>query len=235
MTRTVAKNKVLDRVIVALWALTTPAMCVAIWMVFLYVPDEKIMGAAQRIFYFHVPVAIVTFTAVFVLLGGSVAYLWTRNLRWDNLSRSATETALLFCTLVLLTGPLWAKPAWGVWWTWEAKLTTTLVLWLLLAACLLVRSYAGSRELGARLAAIVGIFAAVDVPIIYKATVWWRGQHPVVFEPGKSDALAPAMQNALLLCMLVFFMLFGLLLALRYKAADLEDRMDALAQRAPGG
>ncbi len=225
-------HRTLDRWIVVLLVLSASGMPAALWMVFRYAPDERVMGAAQRIFYFHVPSAIVTFTAVFVLLGGSIGFLWTRNLAWDNLSRAATETGLLFCTIVLVTGPLWAKPAWGVWWTWEAKISTTLILWALLAGCLMVRNYADSRELGARLAAIVGIVAAVDVPIIHKATVWWRGQHPVVFAPGKGGALAPKMYDTFLVCSIVFFLLFGLLLALRYRVAALEDRTRAVLHRA---
>jgi len=220
----------LDRVILGLWVVTSVSMCVAIWLVFLYAPEERVMGAPQRIFYFHVPSAIVTFGSVFILLGGSVAYLWTRDTRWDHVSRAATETALLFCTIVLVTGPLWAKPAWGVWWTWEAKLTTTLILWLLLAACLMVRNYAENREQAARLAAIVGVVAAVDVPIIHKATVWWRGQHPVVFAPNTEGSLAPKMLHTFGFSMAVFFLLFALLLLLRYRVAALEERCEVAAE-----
>jgi heme exporter protein C len=222
-------NRVLDALIGVLWLVVTALMPVALWLVFLHAPEEKVMGAAQRIFYFHVPSAIVTFLAVSVLLGASVAYLWTRDLRWDNLSRAATETAVVFCTIVLTTGPLWARPAWGVWWTWEAKLTTTLILWLLLVACMMVRSYAENRDAGARLAAIVGIVAAVDVPIIHKATVWWRGQHPVVFQPDQGGALAPPMLLAFQVALLAVTLLFALVLALRYRVAQAEDRVAALA------
>jgi heme exporter protein C len=224
-------NKLFGRVFPALWLVTSLLMVVALWMVFLRAPEERVMGAAQKIFYFHVPSAIVTFAAVFLLLGASVAYLWTRDLLWDNLSRASTETALLFCTIVLITGPLWAKPAWGVWWTWEAKLTTTLILWLLLAGCLMVRGYSENRDQAARLAAILGVFAAVDIPIIYRATTWWRGQHPVLFEPNKKVPLAPAMQDAFLVCMAVFFLLFTLMLILRFRVAHLEDRTDGSLER----
>ena len=166
-----------------------------------------------------------------MLLAGSLAYLWTRDLKWDNLSRAATETSLLFCTIVLITGPIWAKPAWGTWWTWEARLTTTLLLWLLLAGSLMVRSYANSRDLGARLAAIVGIVAAIDVPIIHKAVEWWRGQHPQVFAPGKRDPMVPEMEQTFLFSMFVFFLLCLLLLTLRYRLANLEDRTEAVVER----
>jgi heme exporter protein C len=138
----------------------------------------------------------------------------------------------LFCTLVLITGPIWAKPAWGVWWTWEARLTTTLLLWLLLVAALMVRSYAENRDLGARLAAIVGIVAAVDVPIIYKAVDWWRGQHPVLFAPGKKSSLDPRMADAFQVCILAMFLLFALLLVLRYRAVSIQERARMAAERA---
>lgn len=224
-------GRIFHRATLALWAVTTVAMCVAIYMVFLHAPDERVMGAAQRIFYFHVPIAMMTFLSVFVLLAGSVGYLWTRNAAWDHVSRAATETGLVFCSLVLLTGPIWARPAWGVWWTWEARLTTTLLLWLLLVACLMVRSYAQNRDLGARLAAIVGIVAAIDVPIIYKAVDWWRGQHPVLFKPGQGDALAPAMRDVFEFCIVVFLLFFCLLLALRFRLAQFEERTTLAVER----
>jgi heme exporter protein C len=225
-------SKGLDRITALLWVATTVMIFVAIGMIFLYAPEEKVMGASQRIFYFHVPIAMVTFLSVFILLGASVAYLWTRNRRWDRVGRAATEVALLFCSLVLITGPIWAKPAWGVWWTWEARLTTTLLLWLLLAACLMVRAYADNRDLGARLAAVVGIVAAVDVPIIYKAVDWWRGQHPILFAPGKKSSLDPRMADAFQVSIIAIFLLFGLLLALRYRAATIEERTQMAVERA---
>jgi len=223
-----------DVLTTALLAVTALLMFGAIYMVFVYAPDERVMGPVQRIFYFHVPAAIVTFSSVMVLLAASVAYLWTRQAFWDNLSRAATEIGLLFCTVVLITGPIWAKPAWGVWWTWEARLTTTLVLWLILAACLMVRGYAENRDQGARLAAVLGIVAALDVPIIYKAVDWWRGQHPIVFGPGKKDPLAPEMLQTFLFCLLVFFLLYALLLTLRTRVATLEDRSRALSETLGG-
>jgi len=220
-------NRWIDRLFLLTWGVSVPMMIGALYMVFFHAPDEKVMGAAQRIFYFHVPSAMMTYASVFVLLGGSVGYLWTRDLRWDNLSRAATEVALLFCTVVLITGPIWAKPAWGVWWTWEARLTSTLILWLLLLACLMVRNYADSRDLGARLAAIVGIVAAVDVPIIHKAVTWWRGQHPEVFKPGADRALDPRMLQTFVFCIITFLIVFAVMLMLRWRVAQVEDRADA--------
>jgi heme exporter protein C len=209
---------------------TTVGIGVALWATFLYAPEEKVMGAAQKIFYFHVPAAFVTYLGVALMLGASIGYLWTRDLRWDALSLAATEIAVLFCTIVLITGPIWAKPAWNTWWTWEARLISTLVLWVLLVVCLMLRGYADSRELGARLAAIVGIVAAVDIPIIHKAVEWWRGQHPEVFR-GEGAGLAPEMATAFGLATLASFLLMGLLVTLRYRAARMELRADELADR----
>jgi len=211
--------------LLALWAATTLAVPLALWAVFLRAPEERVMGAAQKIFYFHVPSAMVTYAAVAVLLAASMAYLRTRDLRWDRLSQAATETGLVFCTLVLITGPIWAKPAWGTWWTWEARLTTTLVLWLLLVSALMVRAYAPSRDAGARLAAIVGVVAALDIPIVHQAVSWWRGQHPTVFKAGGSGGIAAEMKPAFRLSMLAVFLLAGLFLALRTRLSAIEDRL----------
>lgn len=223
-----------DVLLALLVAVSAAAMLRALWKVFVTAPEERVMGAVQKIFYFHVPSAMVCFASVFVLMAASIAYLWTREGRWDRVARAAAEVGLVFCTIVLVSGPIWAKPAWGVWWTWEARLTTTLVLWLLLASCLLVRGYAENRDQAARLAAVLGIVAALDVPIIYKAVEWWRGQHPQVFGPGKEDALAPAMRDALGASTLAFFLLYAVLLWMRTRLAALEERADALAEQAVG-
>ncbi|MBZ5640080.1 MAG: cytochrome c biogenesis protein CcsA [Acidobacteriia bacterium] len=223
-----------DILTAALFGVIAVLMLGAVYLVFVYAPEERVMGPVQRIFYFHVPSAIVTFTSVMVLLAASITYLATRRAFWDNLARAATEIGLLFCTVVLVTGPIWAKPAWGVWWTWEARLTTTLVLWLILAGCLMVRGYAENRDQGARLAAVLGIVAALDVPIVYKAVDWWRGQHPVVFGPGKQQALAPEMHLTFRFCLFVFLLLFALLLTLRTRVATLEDRARSISETLEG-
>jgi heme exporter protein C len=215
---------------VVLWVLlltTAALMPVALHKIFLASPEERVMGAVQKLFYFHVPMAAVTFLSVFTLLAGAIGYLWTRRAGWDHLSVASAEVGLLFCTLVLTTGPVWAKPAWGVWWTWEAKLTTTLILWLLLAGILLTRAYAATPEQGARIASVLGVVAALDVPIVYKAVDWWRGQHPIIFGAGKTDPLAPGMLSAFVVSMLVFNFLFALLVAVRMRLAALDDRLAA--------
>jgi heme exporter protein C len=210
---------------------TVAAMPVALWSALLYAPTEQTMGAVQRIFYFHVPSAVVSYLAVVFLLGSSIAYLYKRDLAWDDLSKAATEVCLLFCTLVLITGPIWAKPAWGTWWTWEARLISTLVLEILLIAALMVRRYADNRDLGARLAAILGITIAADVYVVHKAVEWWRGMHPQVFRAGEKESLDPRMKIALLMGMLASTLLCLTLIWLRYRTARIETRTEALRLR----
>jgi heme exporter protein C len=222
------KNDILHRI---LWILTTAGMFVALWMVFRYAPEEKVMGAAQKIFYFHVPTAIMTYLSVFVLLAGSIGYLWTRRTHWDHLARAGTEIGVVLCALTLISGSIWAKPAWGIWWAWEARLTTFLVMGMLLVGALMVRGYATNRDVGARLAAVVGIVAAIDIPIVHKAVEWWRGHHPQVFAPGKSEGLAPEMRDTFLVCMLVFLLLTTMLILLRYRQALAEERSEVLRER----
>ncbi len=128
-------------------------MVAALYMVFIYVPTEASMGIVQRIFYFHVPVAWVAFLAFFLTFLGGIQYLRKREKKWDFFASASAELGLLFTTLVLITGPIWAKPIWGVWWTWDARLTTSLVLWLIYVAYFIVRSYIAEDDRRARFAA----------------------------------------------------------------------------------
>ncbi|MFQ5671089.1 MAG: cytochrome c biogenesis protein [Acidobacteriota bacterium] len=192
-----------------------------------YVPTEATMGIVQRIFYFHVPAAMVSFLAFFVTFCASGLYLFTKGLFWDNLASASTEVGVLFCTIVLVTGPIWARPVWGVWWTWEPRLTTTLVLWLLYVAYLLLRTYTENREQQARFSAVMGIVAFLDVPIVYFSVRWWRGVHPIVFGP-QGGGLAPRMEHVFSLSILLFLLLYALLLWHRTHLAWLEDRIESL-------
>jgi len=215
----------------SLWAVTTVTMIYALWQVFVLAPEEKVMGAVQKVFYFHVASAMMIYLGVFVMIVGSIAYLWTRRQVFENMSRAATESALLFATIVLITGPIWARPAWGTWWTWEARLTTTLVLWILLVAALMVRRYAGDDDLGARLAAVVGIVAGVDVFVIRKAVEWWRGQHPTVFGPNQREGLATEMQYPFVMSILAMLLLFCLLVWMRSRTLSIRQRLAACVEQ----
>ncbi|GAC1356668.1 MAG: hypothetical protein NVSMB3_03000 [Acidobacteriaceae bacterium] len=159
------------------------------------VPTESTMGNVQRIFYWHLPSAILSLIFPYVNLIASLVYLYFRHrnplraLTADALAVASAEVAVLYATVVLLTGMLWAKPAWGIWWTWDARLTTYFILWLLYVSYLLVRQFSSAGQTGT-LAAVLSIFAAVDVPITFMSIRWWRTQHPApVFGGGKDSGL----------------------------------------------
>jgi len=208
-------------------------MAAAIYMVFVYVPTDKVQGIVQRIFYFHVPLAIMTFVAFTAVALASAVFLWRGSRAWDRVAHSSAEVGMLFCTLVLITGPIWAKPIWGTWWTWDARLTSTLILWLIYAAYLMLRSSAGAREQGARYAAILGIVGAVDIPIINRSVYWWRTIHPAVLvtREGGSGLTDPRMQATLGVCFLAFLLLFVWLVWVRNENARLRDEVEELREQ----
>jgi len=191
-----------------LWGLGFALMIAALYMVFVYVPTEKHTGIVQRIFYFHVPVAWVSFLAFFITFLASIFYLWKREIKWDAIACASAEVGVIFTTLVLITGPIWAKPVWGIWWTWDARLTTSLVLWLIYIAYLLVRSFATEPARAARYSAVIGIVGFIDVPIVFITVNLWRTQHPtaIIFEGG----LTPPMLMTLLVCIAAFTVLYTL-------------------------
>ncbi len=216
--------------------LTALTMLVAIYMVFVYVPNDKVQGAVQRIFYFHVPLAIMTFVAFGAVAVASLLFLWRGTRAWDRLAHSSAEVGMVFCTLVLITGPIWARPIWGTWWTWDARLTTTLILWLIYAAYLMLRGVSGPGDQGARYAAILGVVGALDIPIINRSVYWWRTIHPAVLitREGESGLADPRMQTTLAVSFLAFFLLFVWLLWVRNETVRLRDGLDNLRQQVIG-
>ncbi|MFC2041284.1 cytochrome c biogenesis protein [Chloroflexota bacterium] len=192
-----------------------------LYLIFLYVPTEKDMGIVQRIFYLHVPLAWVSFLAFFIVFLGSILYLWRRESKWDDMASSSASVGTVFTTLFLITGSIWAKQIWGVWWAWSPRLTTALVLWLIYIAYLLVRSFAVEESQGTRFAAVIGIIGFIDVPIVALATTLWRTQHPgsVIFQGG----LAPPMLLTLLVSLAAFSTLYVLLLV-QAKQAKRDSR-----------
>jgi heme exporter protein C len=192
-------------------------------------PEEKTMRVLQRIFYFHVPSAWTAFAAFFLVFVANIAYLATRKRKWDWLGVAGAEVGLAFCTIVLVTGPIWAKPAWGIWWTWDARLTSTLVLWLLYVGYLLLRDLLSEAERRARVSAIFGIFAFLDVPLVYFSIRLWRTQHPQpVIGGGEGTGLDPAMRVVLLFCWAAMMTLLVLLVRQRYRLEELRHRVEEL-------
>ncbi|MBM3131464.1 MAG: cytochrome C assembly protein [Chloroflexi bacterium] len=216
-----------DRLETALVALGFALMMAALYLIFIYVPTEKEMGVIQRIFYIHVPLAWVAFLAFFIVFIGSILYLWKRDERWDILARSSAQIGVIFTTLVLVTGPIWAKPVWGTWWTWDARLTASLILWLTYIGYLLVRSYAGEESRGARMSAVLGIVGFVDVPLVYLSIKLWRTQHPRELV----STLEGSMMLTLMVSLAAFTVLYIILLrqttAVRQLEASVRELKDS--------
>jgi heme exporter protein C len=197
-------------------------LAIAVYGIFFVARPISGEGDAGRIVYFHVPMAWVAFLAFFVVFGASIAYLRSGNARWDHLGRASAEVGLVFTTLVLITGAIWGYPIWGTWWTWDPKLTTTLILWFMYLAYLMVRSYAEPPR-GPRFAAIVGIVAFFDVPIVYMSSYWWRTLHP----PPAVGPLAAAQPSStivwiLLLSLVAFTALYAFLVRVRTEIENSE-------------
>jgi heme exporter protein C len=219
-----------QRVVAGLAALTAVSMLASLWMALVAAPVDAVQGTPFRIFYFHVPIAWVAFLAFFVVFAASVAYLWRRDERWDWLARAAAEVGAVFTTLVLITGSLWGRTIWGTWWTWDPRLTTTLILWFIYVGYLMLRSYTGRTASGARAAAVLGILGFVDVPIDYLSVTWWRSIHPPASYV--QSGLPPAAVTTLLLALTSFTLLFALLLVLVYHLQRVQAGAERLAGRA---
>lgn len=209
-------------------------LLVSLYLIFIFVPTDVNQGNVYRIMYIHVPSAWTAFVAYFILFLGSVRYLFKRSPAADELAWSGAEVGFVFCSCVLITGPLWAKPIWGIWWTWDPRLTLTFILWLLFVAYLLLRSFFVNPEQGAVLSAVVGVIGFVDVPVDYMAIRWWRTQHPqpVVFG-GPNSYLPPSMKFTLFFTAGAFLCLFFYLLRHRLSYGRIRHELQQLRREAP--
>jgi heme exporter protein C len=215
-----------------LWALLTYAwLALAGYAALFVAPTELTMGLIQRIFYFHVPSFWTAFIAIATTTVGSIAYLKTRALKWDWLAVASAELATVFLTIGLVTGPIWAKPVWGVWWAWDARTTSTFVLWAMYVSYLLLRTLVDEPDRRALLSAVVAIFACLDVPLVYFSIWWFRTQHPqpVIGDGGYLDA---RMLRVLLFCWGALVALFLLVVSQRYRLEKLRAEVDGLRMEA---
>ena len=196
-------------------------MLVAAGAIFLYAPTDALQGPVQRIFYLHVSSAIAAYGCFGVVLIGGAMYLRNGSLTADRLARAGALVGLVFTTVTLVMGMLWAKPIWGTFWTWDARLTSTLVLWIIYAGYLLVRRLAEPGRQAARFAAVVGIFGFIDVPVVHFSVTWWRTQHPgpVIV----NDALPQQMLVTFLLTLVCTLFLAAVMVAVRYRIETLMD------------
>ena len=213
----------------ALPYLTLIGMVVALYGAFIHAPEERTMGDVQRIFYFHVSSWWIAGLAFLVVFAGSVAYLATGERWYDTLALASAEIGVVFTTLGLITGPLWAKPVWGIFWTWDARLTTALVLWLIYVSYLMLRHFLPDEEKRAKLAAVAGIIGFVDVPIVYMSIRWWRTQHPSpVILGGQGSGLDSVMAQGLAMGLTGFFFLYVWLLERRIALERAQQEIDFL-------
>ncbi|HYN36418.1 MAG TPA: cytochrome c biogenesis protein CcsA [Actinomycetota bacterium] len=193
--------------------------------------DATMGGQLQRIFYVHVPSAWVGYLAFGVVFISSIAYLRTGSRRWDLLAHSAAEIGVLFISLVLITGPIWAHPVWGTWWQWDARLTSALVMWLTYVGYLFVRNLTVDPSRAGRLAAIVGIVGFINVPIVHFSVQWWRTLHPsgpTLANPTEASGLGGPEVLTFLVALVSFTLLFAWLLAQRTRVGRLGDKVEEL-------
>ena len=207
---------------------------VNLYLIFFYAPTEQVMGNIQRLFYFHLPTVWVGFLAFFIVFVSSIAYLLKRDPVWDRRAYAAGEAGVVFLTVAIVTGAIWAKPVWGVWWIWDPKLTTTFILWVIYIGYMMVRAYAPSGERGARWAAVVGIVGFVDVPIVYYASELWRSLHPeLVTGPfAETGGLEAAMRTTLYFSLLSFTLVFVYLSRERIAQRRDQDTLGELRRAA---
>jgi heme exporter protein C len=203
----------------------------AAYAAFFIAPEERTMGLIQRIFYFHVASAWAGFSAFFLCFLGNLLYVWRRDQKYDWLAVSGAEVGLAFTTVVLITGPIWAHPVWGIWWTWDARLTSTFVLWLLYVSYLLLRTLVEEPDRRALLSSLFGIFAFLDVPLVFGAIRWWRTQHPQpVIMGGQGSGLDPTMKSVFFFSALAMHVLMIFLVAERYALEKMQTETEFLAR-----
>jgi heme exporter protein C len=198
--------------------------------IFLYAPGDRLQGVVQRIFYLHVSSAITAFACFAVVLVGGIVYLRNESPAADRVARAGALVGVVFTTVTLVMGMLWAKPVWGAYWVWDARLTSTLVLWIIYAGYLLVRRLAEPGRQAARFASVVGIFGFVDVPVVYFSVSWWNTHHPGPLII--NDALPPEMLATFLFTLLCTLVLGGVMIGIRYRIETLLDARHGATERA---
>ena len=204
--------------------------------VFVFAPTETEQGFVQKIMYIHVPSVIVTYLAFFVTFAFGIAYLWKRLLVFDRIAKVSAEIGLIFCAMVLLSGAIWGRPTWGTYWVWDARLTTTLLLFLIFLGYFLLRLSVQDREKEARFASVLGIIGFLDIPIVHKSVEWWRTLHQPstlfkVEEGAAKPAMPPELLYPLLASMFAMLLFYGYLMLLRWQMEENQDQLyEALAQ-----
>jgi len=204
----------------------------AVHVIFFRAPVEATMGFVQKIFYFHVPAAVSMYIGATTCFVGSAGYLARGTRNWDALARAGAEVAVLMGMMVLLSGPLWGAKAWGVYWTWDPRLTTSLLSILIYVAYVVLRSFAGDGDAERKFAAALGVLGAANLPIIHYSVQKWGGNHPKVISSGGGGLKHPDMKLALNLGFVAFFLLTALLIWSRYRVEVSKNRLQQLEEEA---
>jgi len=215
---------------ILLW-LTAAVLFTAMVAIYFFVPTERTEGAVQRIMYFHIPCAWLSFFAFFVVFLCSILFLWKKDREWDIYAHASAEIGVVFCSLVLITGPIWARPIWNAWWVWDARLTLTLILWLIYVSYLMLRSQTEPGSMRARYAAVLGIAGFLDIPLIHFSVLWWRAFHPqpkIITSEGLGKGLDTSMMITLLISLAAFTLLYFVLMGQRVRQEKLRDEIDRI-------
>jgi heme exporter protein C len=212
-----------------LGALALLFIAVGLYFALIQAPPDAYQGEVQRIMYIHIPSILTAYLSFFIVFVGSCLYLWKREKRDDILAKSAAEIGVLFTALTIVEGSIWGKPTWGVWWTWDARLTLTAILLLIFIGYLMLRSLVEDEERAAVSGAIVGILGFLDIPLIHMSVYWWRTLHqpPSILRPDKApwENIHPAMLIPLAINFVAFLLLYFYLLSLRIRVGETEERI----------
>jgi heme exporter protein C len=212
-----------------LGALALVFILAGLYFALIEAPPDANQGDVQRIMYIHIPSILTAYLSFFIVFVGSCLYLWKRERRDDILARSAAEVGVLFTALTIIEGSIWGKPTWGVWWTWDARLTLTAILLMIFAGYMMLRSLIEDEDRAAVSAAVVGIIGFLDIPLIHMSVYWWRTLHqpPSILRPDKApwENIHPAMLIALAINFAAFLLLYFYLLSLRIRVGEAEERV----------
>ena len=206
-------------------------MVTTLYAALIWAPAGRVQGDVQRILYLHVPSAVGTYAAYTLVFIASLMYLIRRDDRWDEVAAAAAEIGTVFVSIVLATGMLWARPIWGTWWTWDARLTSTFVLWLIFVGYLMLRAYGGAPDQVARYCAVVGIIGFLDLPIIHYSVTWWRTLHPepvIMTQGGLGASLPTSMLSVYAIGSTAVLLLLAVLFTLRLRIERMTRRVDEL-------
>jgi heme exporter protein C len=222
-----------DKLVYGLAAVSATLLSWNLYRIFIVLPDELNQGAIWRIFYFHVPAALLALSGFGIGMIFGMVYLITHDFRYDAIAEGVIEVALVFAAVNLITGSIWARIIWGIWWTWDARLTSMLVCWLIFASYLMLRRAIEEPTQRARLSAVVSVFGAVDAVIVWKSIEWWRTQHPQpVLSIRNGGGMAPGMEAVMYWNLLALLCLAIVLVIVRMRQADISREIDSLRRLA---